>query len=290
MNLDRFCAQAPSLGVLGVMVSQDGTLLARHDWDDGCRRNIYSASKSVTATAVGIAQAEGLLSIGEKLTDAFADDLPAVVSPRLAKATVRDLLTMSLGQEKPFLMGAQRWELPVCDWVKAALNQPFSHDPGEAFLYNNVGPYLAGILVQRRAGCNLVDYLMPRLFTPLGIPRPTWETDPDGRTFGAGGLMLTMPEMHKLGQLWLNRGQWEGRQLIPAEWVDECARKQVENGREGYGYLFWRGTNNSWRADGKYCQLIIMAPDKEAVVTIQAECRRGSELLRLIDEEIMPQL
>lgn len=290
MNLDRFCAQAPSLGVLGVMISQRGELVARHTWDDGSRRNIYSASKSVTATAVGIAQSEGLLSIDENLTDAFADDLPEVICPQLAKATVRDLLTMSLGQAEPFLMGAQRWEMPVCDWVKASLSQPFSHDPGEAFLYNNVGPYLAGILVQRRAGCNLVDYLMPRLFTPLGIPRPTWETDPDGRTFGAGGLMLTLSEMHKLGQLWLNRGLWEDRRLIPAAWVEECACKQVDNSREGYGYLFWLGTNHSWRADGKYCQLIIMYPDREAVVTIQAECRRGGELFRLIDETIVPML
>jgi len=290
VTLNHFLTHAPSLGVLGVMVSQHGQLLARHDWDDGCRRNIYSASKSVTATAVGIAQAEGLLSIHEKLTDAFADDLPEEVSPHLAKATVRDLLTMALGQAEPFLMGAQRWEMPVCDWVKAALSQPFTHDPGEVFLYNNVGPYLAGILVQRRAGCNLVDYLMPRFFTPLGIPRPTWETDPDGRTFGAGGLMLSMPEMHKLGQLWLNRGQWQGQQLIPATWVDECALTHVNNGKEGYGYLFWRGTHNSWRADGKYCQLIIMYPDKDAVVTIQAECRKGAELFRLIDETIVPQL
>lgn len=106
IDLTEFESRAVPLHALGVVVSQNGTQLARKLWDDTCRRNVYSASKSFTSMAVGIAQKEDLLSIDEKLTDAFKDDLPEIVSDNLKAATVRDLLTMCLGQEKSFLMAA----------------------------------------------------------------------------------------------------------------------------------------------------------------------------------------
>ena len=275
IDLTEFESRAVPLRALGVVVSQNGTQLARKLWDDACRRNVYSASKSFTSMAVGIAQKEGLLSIDEKLTDAFKDDLPEIVSDNLKAATVRDLLTMCLGQEKSFLMGGER---------------PFVYAPGEKFVYNNVGPYLAGILVQRRAGCDLVHYLMPRMFAPMGIQLPTWENDPNGQTFGAGGLFLTIDELHLFGQLLLQNGEWNGKQLIPAEWVKEATSKQVENGSEGYGYLFWAGPEGSFRADGKYGQFVILMRDKNAVVTVTAESRDAGALLRAVFEEIYPQL
>lgn len=172
MNLEGFKEKAGALGVLGVVVTQDGEEKAKYLWDEECRRNVYSASKSFTSCAVGFAVQEGLISLDEKLVDAFADDLPEEVSENLAKATVKDLLTMCLGQEKGGLMGGQRPQYKEEDWVKMSLAIPFVYEPGTHFVYNNVGPYLAGILVQRRSGCrDLVDYLMPRLFRPLGIRR-----------------------------------------------------------------------------------------------------------------------
>lgn len=173
IDLTEFESRAVPLRALGVVVSQNGTQLTRKLWDDACRRNVYSASKSFTSMAVGIAQKEGLLSIDEKLTDAFKDDLPEIVSDNLKAATVRDLLTMCLGQEKSFLMGGERPYYEDRNWVRLALRQPLVYAPGEKFVYNNVGPYLAGILVQRRAGCDLVHYLMPRMFAPMGIQLPT---------------------------------------------------------------------------------------------------------------------
>ena len=241
MNLEGFKEKAGALGVLGVVVTQDGEETAKYLWDEECRRNVYSASKSFTSCAVGFAVQEGLISLDEKLVDAFADDLPEEVSENLAKATVKDLLTMCLGQEKGGLMGGQRPQYKEEDWVKMSLAIPFVYEPGTHFVYNNVGPYLAGILVQRRSGCrDLVDYLMPRLFRPLGIRRPTWECDPMGLSFGAGGLFLTLSELHKLGLLYLQKGCWNGRQLLPEEWIMESTKKQVENNLDsyGYGYLF----------------------------------------------------
>ena len=290
MDLEAFSRKAEKLRVLSLVITRRGAPQEKVNWDDDCRRNIYSASKSFTSVAVGIAQREGLLSIEERLVDAFANDLPAHVSDNLEKATVRDCLTMCLGQPEAALMGAQRPYYRERDWVRLSLSLPFTDVPGTRFVYNNVGPYLAGVLIQRRAGCDLVHYLQPRLFDHLGIARPTWECDPMGYTFGAGGLFLNADELHKLGLLYLQKGQWNGRQLIPEDWILESAAKQVDNGSYGYGYLFWRGEQNSFRADGKYCQWSIVLPEKDAVITMLSECRESDALNRAVFDDIVSRL
>ena len=285
MNREEFDRAAQEYRVLNIIVRRDGETVFRADYDGEIRRNQYSVTKSFTSAAVGIAQKEGLLSLDERLTDAFRDDLPAHVSENLRQATVRDLLTMCLGQDRGFLMGEQRPFLPETDWVKYSLALPFVHAPGTVFQYNNVGPYLAGVLVQRRAGCTLDRYLTPRLFAPLGIIAPTWETDPMGYSFGAGGLFLCVSELLRFGELLLAGGKWNGRQLIPADYIAEASSKQVENGGEGYGYLFWRGAHNSYRADGKYGQYAIVLPDDNAVIAVNAECRSQHLLLDFLMRE-----
>lgn len=290
MNLEGFEKKIQGLGVLGVKVTQYGKDIAYKNWDEECRRNVYSASKSVTSCAVGFAAQEGLLSLSERLVDAFSQDLPETVGEHLEAATVRDLLTMCLGQENASLMGAQRPLYKERDWVKLSLSLPFTDAPGTKFVYNNVGPYLAGILVQRRSGCDLVSYLTPRLFDHLGIIRPTWEVDPLGHTFGAGGLFFTLSELHTFGRFYLEKGRWNGRQLLSPEWVEESTKKQVDNGAHGYGYLFWGGEQGTFRADGKYGQLSILCRDKEAVISVVAECRDTAALNRAIFDELYPQL
>ena len=287
MDLKAFIPAAEALGVLGVKVSQGGECIAQWLFEEECRRNIYSASKSFTAVAVGFALQEGRLRLEERLTDAFADDLPDTVSASLEKATVRDLLTMCLGQPEAHLMGGQRPFLREENWARLALAQPFTDMPGTKFVYNNVGPYLAGLLVQRRAGCDLVHYLKPRLFDPLGIQLPTWETDPLGNTFGAGRLFLSLWELHAFGQFCLDFGAWNGVQLLDEGWLRECSRPQDD---PGYGYLFWRGEYDSFRADGKYGQLAIALPKKRALITVVAECRQTDRLFRHIYDDICPQL
>lgn len=293
INLLPFIKATSNLGLVALRVTQDGERVASCNWDDDARRNVYSASKSFTSAAVGIAVREGLLSLDERLVDAFAEDLPDEVSENLTKARVRDLLTMTLGQDKAYLMGGERPFIEEEDWVRYALSRPFTDEPGTKFLYNNVGPYLAGVLVQRRAGCDLVSYLMPRLFKPLGIRRPMWEQDPMGYTFGAGGLFLNLPELHKLGLLYLQKGRWEGRQILPEEWVEESLSVHIElneNMAHGYGYLFWAGPFGSFRADGKYCQLSIIIPEKNAVISCLAECRNSDALHAAIWNYIYPEL
>lgn len=287
MDLSNFVEKAKELNVLGVKVSQNGELIGEWYSEPECRRNVYSATKSFTSCAVGFAVQEGLLSLDEKLTEAFAEDLPKEVDENLKKATVRDLLTMCLGQKEGSLMGEQRPLYAEDDWVKLSLSLPFVYEPGTHFVYNNVGPYLAGILVQRRSGCDLVSYLTPRLFKHLGIKRPTWETDPLGNSFGAGGLFLTLSELHKFGLFYLNKGKWNGKQLLSEKWIEESTSASDV---DYYAYLFWRGEYNSYRADGKYSQLSIILPDKDAVISLVSECRRGEKLQRAVYDLICSKL
>ena len=164
MDIREMDQYAEEMRILNLRVCRGGEILLKRDWDGEIRRNQYSASKSFTSAAVGIACREGLLSLDEKLCDVFAEEIPDQPSENLQRAVVRDLLTMCLGQKEGWLMGEQRPVMEEKDWVRFCLSRPFEAKPGTAFVYNNAGPYLAGILVQRRAGCNLVDYLMPRLF------------------------------------------------------------------------------------------------------------------------------
>lgn len=291
MDLRGFIEKAEPLRALSVMVTQNGEKIGEYHWDQKCRRNIYSATKSFTSAAVGIACREGLLSLDEKLVDAFREDLPEKISENLEKAVVRDLLTMCLGQGKASLMGEERPYYREKDWVKLSLSLPFEYEPGTHFLYNNAGPYLAGVLVQRRAGCDLAAYLTPRLFDHLEILGTMWERDPKGNIFGAGGLCLCMEELHRFGLLYLQDGNWKGKQIIPGEWVRESTRKQAENGTPyGYGYLFWGDRHGVFRADGKYGQLSMIMREKNAVVSIMAECRDTDALREAVFEEIYPQL
>ena len=287
MNLNSFVETAKPIGLLGVKVNRGAELIGEWHLEEECRRNVYSATKSFTSCAVGFAVQEGLLSLDENLTEAFPGDMPEHISENLRKATVRDLLTMCLGQETGALMAEQRPLYQEDDWVKLSFKIPFVYEPGTHFMYSNVGPYLAGILVQRRSGCDLRSYLTPRLFSHLGIKRPTWEEDPFGNSFGAGGLFLTLTELHTFGLFCLNEGKWNGKQLLNAEWIRESAKQQ---GAGPYGYLFWRGEYNSYRADGKYSQISMVLPEKNAVITTVAECRQGDIFLNAIYEHICSQL
>ena len=289
IDFNQFIENTEGLGVLGVLVTKDGE---ESEWlyEADIRRNVYSAAKSFVSAAVGFALDEGLLSLEEKLTDAFAGRLPEHPSDNLKKATVRDTLTMCLGQRRAYLMADERPYVGEKDWVKYCLAQPFEDEPGTGFVYTNVGAYLAGILIQERAGCDLLSYLEPRLLEPLGIEKTIWEVDPMGRTFGASGLFLNLRELHRFGMLYLQKGQWEGRQILPEGWAEESTRKQVENGKEGYGYLFWRDRENSFLADGKFCQWTLVLPDRNAMVSLTGEVRDYKALKKILFRNIVSQL
>ena len=259
-----------------------------HPYTPDARHIIYSFSKTFTQTAIGFAVQEGILSLDEKLVDLFPEELPEKISENLALADIESLLTMSCGHEAE--LTTEDIENRGGNWVKAFFEQPFKYRPHTMFQYNTTGTDLLCLILMKKTGQTLTQFLTPRLFEPLGIRKPLWEFDPLGYTFGAGGLFLNARELHQLGLLYLQEGLWHGKQLVPSQWVRESSAKQAENGQFGYGYLFWLGEHNSYRADGKYCQWSVVLRDRDAVITVTAECRDGERLNRALFDEIYPQL
>jgi CubicO group peptidase (beta-lactamase class C family) len=306
-----FFAQAAdkSMDIHSVMIVRNGNVIYSH-WQSAGAENVphvlHSVSKTFTATAVGLAIADGKMALTDKVVDYFPDKLPAQVSSNLKAMTVRDLLTMSCGHDvEPSFRGAQQ------DWVSAFLAHPVIHEPGKFYLYNSLGTYMLSAIVQKVTGEKVVDYLTPRLFNPLHISKPRWEESPQGINCGGWGLYLKTEDMAKMGQLLLQKGKWNGKQLIPAEWVAEMSKKQVESVNpgtrledaaakgmtvetsdwmQGYGYQMWRCRPGCFRADGARGQYIIVVPDKNAVIAITSDVQDLQGELNLVWKHILPAL
>ena len=299
-----------SMDIHSVMIVKHGSVIYSH-WQsegvDSVPHVLHSVSKTFTATAVGLAIADGKMALTDKVIDYFPDKLPAEVSENLKSMTVRDLLTMSCGHDvEPSFRGA-----PDQDWVTAFLAHPVVHEPGTFYLYNSLGTYMLSAIVQQVTGEKVVDYLTPRLFEPLHIDKPRWEESPQGINCGGWGLYLKTEDLAKMGQLLLQKGEWNGQQLIPAEWVAEMSKKQVESinpgtrieqaaergmtketsdWMQGYGYQMWRCRPGCFRADGARGQYIIVVPDKNAVIAITSNVEDLQGELNLVWSRILPVL
>ena len=310
--MDSFFQEAAndSMDIHSVMIVKDGNVIYskwQSEGVDTVPHVLHSVSKTFTATAVGLAIADGKMKLTDKVIDYFPDKLPADVSDNLKAMTVRDLLTMSCGHdEEPSFRGA-----PEQDWVTVFLAQPVKHEPGSFYLYNSLGTYMLSAIVQKVTGEKIVDYLTPRLFEPLHIDKPKWEESPQGINCGGWGLYLKTEDLAKMGQLLLQKGEWNGKQLIPAEWVAEMSKKQVESinpgtrmedaaakgmtketsdWMQGYGYQMWRCRPGCFRADGARGQYIIVVPDKNAVIAITSNVENLQGELNLVWKHILPAL
>ncbi len=253
---------------------------------------LWSLSKSFTSTAVGLAVAEGKLNIDDKVLEFFPDDAPANPSANLEAMRVRDLLTMSTGHDPVPRLTADGV------WTKQFLAAPVPHEPGSVFLYNTPATYMQSAIVQKVTGQTVLDYLTPRLFEPLGIKKPQWDTSPQGISIGGYGLYLCTEDIAKFGQLYLQKGQWDGEQLVPAGWIAAATSKQVENDkapsgrnpdwRQGYGFQFWRCRHGAYRGDGKDGQFCIVLPQQDAVIAITAKTGNMQGQLDLVWEHLLP--
>lgn len=230
---------------------------------------MFSHSKSFASVAVGFAVEEGLLTPDTRVCDLFPGE--GKQSARARTLTVRHLLMMSSGKmDNPFLFLKRD-----PDWTLDFLRRSFLFPPGKRFLYTSANTYLLCAIVRKVTGESVTDYLTPRLFEPLGIDRPFWETDPAGTETGGWGLQITTEDQAKFIQCCLNGGQWEGRQVIPRGWLDLATSRQIDNApgtldnRAGYGYQFWQcHIPNSFRADGLYSQFAIALRDYDACIVI----------------------
>jgi CubicO group peptidase (beta-lactamase class C family) len=282
------------------MFLRHGKVIAEGWWDPyapDLKHTMYSTSKSFTSTAVGFAVSEGLLRLDDKVVSFFPQDLPDTVSPNLAALTVRNVLTMTTGQD-PDPTGIVATE---GNWVRSFLATPIVHQPGSRFLYNTLGTYALSAIVTKVTGQTVLDYLTPRLFRPLGITDVDWEVDPQGRNTGGWGLRIRTEDMAKFGQLYLLRGRWNGRQVLPPSWVEEATTasilqapevpdsiRQTSDWLQGYGYQFWRCRHNAFRADGAFGQFIIVMPDQDAVVVITSESADMQGEANLVWDHLLP--
>lgn len=304
MDLKPFIAAVSreGLDIHGVLIRQHNEVIDRFFWWDGRRDNIHSCSKSVLSLAAGMALEEGLIRLDERVIDIFPDETPKKCTEKLEALQVHHLLTMSAGYDHLVLHGNRRDWQEDTDWVHYALHYPLKYFPGERFVYNNCAPILASRAIQKRAGMTLLEYLKPRLFEPLKIPNPQWMTCPKGYTLGVGGLFLNLEEMSRIGQVFLDRGAWNGRQLVPLDYMKQAVKKQVDtkqeygcnrqDSRAGYGYWVWHcARDNAYRGEGIYGQFIIVLPGQDAVITIAAHKEGTTQpILDAVWETIVPQL
>lgn len=285
--------------VHSVMVLRHGRVIAEGWWHPHTPdrpHTMFSVSKSFTSTAVGIAIHDGLLSLDDRVIDILPDDAPADPSEYLRALRVCDLLTMTTGHSASTMEGIDRTiSLPGARWARAILAQPVEHAPGTHFVYNTGATYLLSAILHRRTGGRLLDYLTPRLLAPLGITHAAWEQDPDGIDTGGYGLSITTEEMAAFGQLYLQGGVWEGKQLVPADWVAAATAKQVDSAphdwpewRQGYGYQFWQCRHGAYRADGAFGQYIVVWPEKDLVITMTSGLADLQSVLDGVWDALLP--
>ena len=219
----------------------------------------------------------------------FPDDAPAEPSNNLKAMRVSDLLRMSTGQQAEPARTADQ------PWTKTFLAQPVPFKPGTHFLYNTSATYMLSAIVQKATGMTVLDYLKPRLFEPLGIEHPTWETSPQGISTGGYGLSIRTEDIARFGQLYLQKGKWQGKQLVPEAWVEAATARQTSNGSnpqsdwdQGYGYQFWRCRHGAYRGDGAFGQYCVVLPEQDAVIAITSGVKDMQAVLNLVWDKLLP--
>ena len=259
--------------------------------------HLYSFSKSVVSLAVGIAIEEGLFSLDNLVADFFPEKISAKADSRIYELTVRHLLIMSSG-----VQFNEIFVVTEGDWVEKFLNAPFAFSPGEKFHYNSMNTHILSAIIQKTAGQGLAAYLKPRLFEPLGIREVQWDCSPDGIEAGGWGLYLRTEDLAKIALLCLQKGVYQGRQLVPAGWIADVSSIQIDNqttalgtvesrhNTAGYGYHFWIcPTTGVYRADGAFGQYAVIWPEKDlAVVATSGQGPQDAVLDAIWDTLITP--
>ena len=283
------------------MLLKNGKVISECWWEPYApqyRHQMFSLSKSFTSTAIGLAVNEGLLTVDTLVADIFKKEIEELgnnTDEKMKKMTVKNLLTMGTG------MDYENWDFggEIGNNIKAFLSSHIKNEPGSVFFYHTLATYMQSAIITRLTGQKLVDYLKPRLFDPLDID-PYWEEDNLGINFGGFGLNIKTEDIAKFGQLYLQKGSWNGKQLIPESWINEATSKQIKNAGndlnpnddwgQGYGYQFWRcKPAGVYRGDGAYGQFCIVMPEENSVVAITSNADAG-KTMNWIWEILLPAL
>lgn len=281
------------------MFIRHGRIIAEGWWKPNgpdYKHLLYSASKTFSATGIGLAVSEKRLKVTDKVVSFFPYSLPDTISDYMKELTVQNLLTMSVGQDpEPRSMGS------AGDWINSFLSARPVHKPGSVFMYNNMASFMLSAIVQQVTGQTLFEYLQPRIFKPLGINGADWDLNPQGINLGMIGLRLHTEDLAKFGLLLLQEGVWNNKQLIPKGWVKEATSfkidskggsdrvpKELNDWTQGYCYQMWRGRNNTVRLDGMAGQFVVLIPDKDAIVVFTANARDTQDELNLMHNYLIP--
>lgn len=284
----------PDTDIHHVVVVRHGKVIAEMH-PEPFRKNdvhtLYSCSKTFTMLAIGMLVDDGKLNVNDKVVDLLPDKAPAKKSHALKAMTVKQLLTMTAGI-KPALELRQEGD----DWASVWLAQPVTNP--DVFQYDSLCTFMLAAIVQRITGMTLLQFLNERFFHPLGIYEADWEESPDGTNVGGWGLRLTAESMAKAGICMMNRGLWQGKQLISAKWIDEASQAHTNysnpapkptDTNQGYCYQMWRCLlPDAFRADGAYGQFVVMSPERDLVVVITGLSNNTAKELACIWNQLIP--
>ena len=240
------------------------------------QHRIYSISKSFVSLAIGILAGEGKLSLDDKIVDHWPEKVPENVHPYIAATTIRDMLKMT----SPHNTSAYK-VVKDDDWVRTFFTCPPCRRPGTVFVYETTNATVLSALVEKLTGKTIIEFLYERLFTPMECSAGIHSAMlPTGIAWGGAGFICTPRDLAKVAQLCLNGGVWEGKQLVPAEYIKEATSKQQENNlssarwpdqRQGYGYQIWRCSHNGFSFLGMGAQVAICLPDRDLVVVVNGD-------------------
>lgn len=287
--------QAADVEPHGLMILRHGRVVAQGWWGPYSPDRVhllYSLSKSFTSTAAGFAIAEGLLGLDDTIISHFPELDAEITDERSRRIRVRHLLAMASGHREETVERA--YALDPVDLVRGFLMIPPDEEPGTLFCYNQPCTFTVGAIIQKATGQSLTDYLRPRLFEKLGIGEVGWRRDDSGRQLGFSGFHAPTSAVAKLGQLYLQKGSWDGEQLLSAEWVEEATRSHIDNPdedkidwRQGYGFQFWMA-RHGFRGDGAYGQYCVILPEQDVVVAITSQSPDMQAVLDAAWEHLLP--
>ena len=320
-EMDAAVAKGDFGKITSVLVMVDGKLVHEHYFDDGgadALRNTRSATKTITGMLVGLAIEQHYLPNAQAPIARYFGDKRPFQNPdaRKSKIAVEDLLTMSSLAEcddnNSFSRGNEERMYLIEDYSRFYLDLPikgfagFMTKPadakyGRAWSYCTAGANLLGELVQRASKQSLQNFAARALFAPLGITKVEWQVTPLGVAFAGGGLELTSRDLGKLGQLYLQGGQWSGRQIIPAAWVRASVSPHAvveDQADTEYGYLWWLkdftvdgARHRAWLMNGAGGNKVIVVPDMKLVTVITSTNfgRRDAHVLseKLLTEHVL---
>lgn len=253
------------------MIIRDGKVAAkcyRYPFNAKTPHIMYSISKSVTSCAVGFAIDEGWFTLDTTLAEIFPEKAPKKDADKYKNITIRHLLTMTSGKTPGYMSNKTKG-----DWIEQYMDSKWYAEPGEQFKYVNENTFMLCAAIKRATGVSVSEYLTPRLWEPLGVRKPYWETDHSGIESGGWGLFLTHEAFSKFLLTYLQDGKFEGRQVVPAQWVKESmslksSAPEDEEARSGYGYCFWVNDEGGVNAVGVFGQVGHIHKEKNLIVSV----------------------